>query len=36
MHKISNNVIRFITEAMINWKAELTTGGKILAEVKIQ
>ena len=35
MYKISNKVIKFITETMKNWKAELTAGGKTL-EVKIQ
>ena len=29
------NVIKFITEAIENWKAELTAGGKTLAGVKI-
>ena len=34
-YKISNKVINFITEAMKNWKVELTTEEKTLAEVKI-
>ena len=35
-YKISSKVIKFITEAMKNWKAELTVGGNTLAEVKIK
>ena len=35
MYKISNKVIKLITETMKNWKVELTEGEKILAEVKI-
>ena len=29
MHKVSNKIISFITEAMKTWKGELTTGRKI-------
>ena len=36
MYKISDQVIKFITVAMKNWKVELTTGGKALTEAKIQ
>ena len=36
MYKISNDVINFIEKTMKNWKAELTAGGKSLAETKIQ
>ena len=36
MHKISDKVIRFITEGMKNWKVVLAAGVKTLAEVKIQ
>ena len=36
MFKISDKAIKFISEAMKNCKEELTTGGKTLAEVKIQ
>ena len=36
MYKISDKVINFITEAMKNWKVELTAGGKTLAKVKIK
>ena len=36
MYKISDKIIKFITEAMKNWKVGLTAGGKALAEVKIQ
>ena len=36
MYKISDKVIKFIPEVMKNWKAEMTAGGKTLAEVKIQ
>ena len=35
IYKIPDKVIDFITEAKINWKVELTTEGKTLAEVKI-
>ena len=34
-YKISDKVIKLITEAMKNWKLELTVGVKILAEGKI-
>ena len=34
--KISDKVIKFMTEAIKNWIVELTTGGKILPVVKIQ
>ena len=34
--KISGKVIKLITEAMKNWKVELTTEGRILAEVEIR
>ena len=36
IYKISDEVINFITEAMKNWKMELTAEGKTLAEGKIQ
>ena len=36
MYKISDKVIKFITESMKNLKVELTVGGITLAEVKIQ
>ena len=36
MYKISNEVIKFIKNTMKNCRVELTTGGKSLAEVKIQ
>ena len=36
MNKISGEVIKFIEKTMKNWREELTTGGKSLAEVKIQ
>ena len=32
MYKIADKVIKFITEAMEDWKVELTTGGKSLAD----
>ena len=35
MYKISDKVNNFITEAIKNWKVELTTEGKTLAVVKI-
>ena len=35
MDKISEKVIKCHTEIMKNWKVELITGGKTLAEVKI-
>ena len=36
LYKISDKVIEFLTEIKKNWKVELTTGGKTLAEIKIQ
>ena len=36
MYKISGKVTKFITDAMENWKVELTAKRKTLAEVKIQ
>ena len=36
MYKISNNVKRWITEDIENWKVELTAAGKTVAEVKIK
>ena len=36
MHKISNEVIKFIEKIMENWRVELTKGRKSLTEVKIQ
>ena len=36
MYKISDKVINSIKKTMKIWKVELTTGGKNLAEVKIQ
>ena len=36
MYKVFGKVITFITEAMKNWKVELTARWKTLAEVKIQ
>ena len=35
MYKIFNKVMKFITEAIKNWKVKLTASGKTLAEVKI-
>ena len=35
MYKISSKVIKFITEAMKNWKGDLTAERKTLAEVKL-
>ena len=35
MYKISGDIIKFIEGIMENWRVELTTGGKSLAEVKI-
>ena len=29
MHKISGEVVRFITKTMNHWKLELTVGGKL-------
>ena len=36
MYKISHEIINFIEKNMKNWRVELTAGGKILAETKIQ
>ena len=36
MYKICNKVMKLITEAMKNWKEELTTGGESVAEEKIR
>ena len=36
IYNIYDKVIKFITEAIENWKVDLATGGKTLAEVKIQ
>ena len=36
MYKISHETIKFIEKNMKNWRVELTTVGKILAETKIQ
>ena len=36
MYKISDEVINFIEETMKTWRVELKTGGKRLAEAKIQ
>ena len=36
MYKISHEAIHFIEKTMKNWRVELTTGGKSLAETKIQ
>ena len=36
MYKISDEVINFIEKTMKTWRVELTTGGRSLAEVKIQ
>ena len=36
MYRRSNEVIKFIRNAMENWKVELTKGGKTLAKVKIR
>ena len=35
MYKITSKIIKFLTEALKNWKVELTAGGKILAVVKM-
>ena len=35
-YKISDNVLKFITEAKKNCQVESTAGGKTLAELKIQ
>ena len=36
MYKILDQIIKFITEAMKNWKVEVAAGGKTLGEVKMQ
>ena len=36
MYKISDEVINFIENTMKTWRVELTAGGKIFAETKIQ
>ena len=36
MYRISDEVINFIEKTMETWRVELTTGGKSLAEAKIQ
>ena len=36
IHKISDKIIKFITEAIENWQVELIVGRKTLAEVKIK
>ena len=36
MYKISNEIINFIDKTMKTWRVELTTGGRRLAEAKIQ
>ena len=36
MYKISDEVINFIDKTMKTWRVELTTGGRRLAEAKIQ
>ena len=36
MHKISEKILKCMTDAMKNWKVELTAEGKTLAEMKIQ
>ena len=36
MYMISGEVIKFIENAMKNWRVELTAKGKNLTEVKIQ
>ena len=36
MYKISDEVIKFITKVVKNWKVELKAEGKTLAEVKIR
>ena len=35
MHRITDGVIKFMEETLKNWRVELTTGGKSLAEMKI-
>ena len=36
MYKVSDEIINFIEKTMKTWRVELTTGGRILAETKIQ
>ena len=36
MYKISDEVMKFIEKTMENWRVELKTGGKGLAELKTQ
>ena len=36
MYKISHEVIKFIEQTMKTWKVELTSGGRSIAETKIQ
>ena len=36
LYKISEKVIKFIEDTMVNWRVELTIGRKSLTEVKIQ
>ena len=36
MYKISHEVIQFIEQTMKTWRVELTTGGRSIAETKIQ
>ena len=36
MYKISDEVINFIEKTMKTWRVELTSGGRSLAEAKIQ
>ena len=36
MYKISDEVINFIEKTMKTWRVELATGGRSLAEAKIQ
>ena len=36
MYKISHEVINFIEQTMKTWRVELTTGGRSIAETKIQ
>ena len=36
MYTISDKIIKIIEKTIKNWRVELKSGGKILAEVKIQ
>ena len=36
LYRISDEIIEFIKKTMESWRVELTAGGKIFAEVKIQ